>query len=115
MLALPLPACVRVCAVAPALRCDTVDSDSSRAVVHETFSVAPHGFVPHCRTPCARTVLCCMPPSLTPWRTQTVIVGGQRDIIHVDYFSPLRFLLSFVAHVVLLPVHKGVALCFAAV
>jgi len=89
---------VCTCSVSPVLRCDTMDSDSSNAVVPETFLVAPHGFVLHCLTPCVYAVLCCTPPSLNPGRTQTVIVGGhlQRDIIQFDYFFPVHFLLSFV-------------------
>ncbi len=52
MFSLPVRACVRV--LSPAVpRCDTVDSDSSRAVVPEMFHVAPHGTVLRCIVPCA--------------------------------------------------------------
>ena len=79
-------------------RCDTVDSDSSRAVVPEMFHVAPHGFVLHCLAPCA--VGCALLYVPIHGRTQTVIVGVQWGH-RADFSPPLRSFPFFITHVVL--------------
>ena len=85
-----MQACARVLSLLVP-RCDTVDSDSSRAVVPEMFHVAPLGFVRHCLAPC--TVGCALLYVPIHGRTQTVIVGVQWGI-RVD-FVPSITLLSF--------------------
>ena len=92
MLTLPVQACARVRVLSLLVpRCDTVDSDSSRAVVPEMFHVAPLGFVLHCLAPCA--VGCALLYVPIHGRTQTVIVGVQWGV-RVDFFPSIT-LLSF--------------------
>ena len=93
MLSLRVQACARVLSLLLP-RCDTVDSDSSRAVVPEMFHVAPHGFVLHCLAPCA--VGCALLYVPIHGRTQTVIVGEQWGV-RVDFFPSIT-LLSYFYH-----------------
>ena len=88
MLSLRVQACARVRVLSRLVpRCDTVDSDSSRAVVPEMFHVAPLGFVLHCLAPCA--VGCALLYVPIHGRTQTVIVGVQWGH-RADFSPPLR-------------------------
>ena len=79
------------CGDVTAVLCDTVDSDSSRAVVPEMFHVAPHGFVLLCLALCG--VGCALLYVPIHGRTQTVIVGVQWGV-RVDVFPSIT-LLSF--------------------
>ena len=84
-------------------RCDTVDSDSSRAVVPEMFHVASLGFVIHFLAPYA--VGCALLYVPIHGRTQTVIVGEQWGV-RVDFFPSITLLSFFLSPMSYLHTHE---------